>query len=193
MFKKWLSILCLMSGVVGTGLAQDATREANPINRSVNPVVNVELTQDGENYELVVKGDLPDGCDFPTITNAERIGSTWFVDLYREVPFSVMCPAMLQSYEERLDASSLFELDANGMPIAIIVVNGKIYGVDNTAVSAPVLTDLWARGPLPYERISITHSEQGDISITLAGTLPMDAPFLFIVQSLIGKMRVSRT
>jgi len=174
MFKKWLSILCLMGGVVGAGLAQDTTREANPILRSVNPVASVELIQDGENYELVVKGDLPDGCDFPTITNTERVGRTWFVDLYREVPFGVMCPAMLQSYEQRLDASSLFELDANGMPIAIIVVNGKIFGVENTALDeafAPVLTDLWVRGPLPYERISITHTEQGDMSITLAGTL----------------------
>src|SRR5215204_5812253 len=104
MFKKWISILCLLGGVVSAGLAQDAGRQASPILRSINTVASVELVQNGEDTELVIKGDIADGCEFPTVTQTERVGQTWFVDLYREMPFGVMCPAVMQSYEERLDA-----------------------------------------------------------------------------------------
>jgi hypothetical protein len=176
MFKKWISILCLMGGVVGAGLAQDATREAEPIMRSINTVSSVELVQAGDSYELVVKGDLADGCDYPTIVNTEHVGRTWFIDLYRELPFGVMCPAVMKSYEEHIDASPLFEEE----PVAVIVVNGSIYGVENTAEPtgeatqepvAPVLTQPWVHSPLPYDHIAITHTEQGDVSITLSGNL----------------------
>lgn len=174
MFKKLIGILCLMGGVVGAGLAQEATREASPIMRSINTVSSVELVQAGESYELVVKGDIADGCDYPTIVNSERVGQAWFIDLYRELPFGVMCPAVLQSYEERLDASALVEAHANDAPLAVIVVNGTIYGVENTGLDkafAPVLSQMWVHGPLPYEGISITHTEEGTVTVTLSGTL----------------------
>src|SRR5687767_9853253 len=105
MFKKLISLLCLMGGVVGAGLAQEATREASPIMRSINTVSSIELVQEGDSYELVVKGDVGDGCDYPTITHTERVGQAWFIDLYRELPFGVMCPAVLQNYEVVIPAS----------------------------------------------------------------------------------------
>ena len=133
MFRKTISILFLLAALTTAAFAQEGERMANPIRRALHPVESVELIPTDDGLELVIRGELPDGCDYPTVVNAEPVGVTWFIDLYRELPFDVMCPAVIKSYEERLDASFLLETAEGEMPATqIIVINGEIYGVEPT-------------------------------------------------------------
>jgi inhibitor of cysteine peptidase len=58
---------------------------------------------------LQVNGYQPDGCDFPVQVEQRREGNEVFVDIYRDVPLAVMCPAMLVGYEETIHLDGGFE------------------------------------------------------------------------------------
>lgn len=171
MIQRITSLIILMLLLVSGVSAQEGERMANPIRRDYHPISSVELVKEGETTYLVVKGDFPDGCDMPTVTKTERIGATWFVDLYREMPFDVMCPMVLVSYEQKIDASALFEADENGNTPSIIIVNGMIYGLEFVPEMPPQLSTLWVRGILPYINVVTRHTEQGDMEIEILGTL----------------------
>ncbi|MDZ4671532.1 MAG: hypothetical protein SH821_11745 [Phototrophicales bacterium] len=181
MYKKLLAITLLLFTLMGmaSAQAQDGDRMANPIRRDYHPISSVEIVAEGDQFFLVVKGDLPDGCDFPAIINTERGGAGWFVDIYRELPFDVMCPMVLVSYEEKIDATALFTLDENSTLPTVIILNGKIFGVERASIEPvegattppPMLSELWVRGNLPYDTITIQHTTEGDMRLVLAGIL----------------------
>jgi inhibitor of cysteine peptidase len=58
---------------------------------------------------LQVSGYQPDGCDFPVQVEQRRQGNEVFVDIYREVPLAVMCPAVVLPYEEIIPLEGGFE------------------------------------------------------------------------------------
>ncbi|HLU08157.1 MAG TPA: hypothetical protein VK003_00685 [Oceanobacillus sp.] len=58
---------------------------------------------------LEVSGYQPDGCDFPVQVEQRREGSEVFVEIYRDVPLAVMCPAMLVGYEATIHLDGGFE------------------------------------------------------------------------------------
>ena len=58
---------------------------------------------------LNVTGFQPDGCDFPVVVDQRREGNEVFVDIYREMPLAVMCPAVLRSYEATIHLDGGFE------------------------------------------------------------------------------------
>jgi len=171
MIRKIMSLIILMLVLVSGASAQEGDRMANPIRRDYHQITTIELVQEGETTYLVIKGDFPDGCDMPTVVNTERIGATWFVDMYREMPFDVMCPMVLVSYEQKIDASVLFEADENGNTASLIVINGMIYGLDLIPDMPPTLNTLWVRGILPYVNVTTRHTEEGDMEIKILGTL----------------------
>lgn len=58
---------------------------------------------------LVVAGYQPDGCDYPVQISQTREGNTVHVEIYREVPLNIMCPAVLLSYNESIHLDGSFE------------------------------------------------------------------------------------
>lgn len=58
---------------------------------------------------LQVSGYQPDGCDFPVQVEQRREGNEVFVEIYRDVPLAVMCPAMLVAYEGAVHLDGGFE------------------------------------------------------------------------------------
>lgn len=58
---------------------------------------------------LHIRGEHPDGCDFPAIVEQRREGNTVFVEVYREVPLAVMCPMILRPYEDTIALDGNFE------------------------------------------------------------------------------------
>ncbi len=58
---------------------------------------------------LHVRGEQPDGCDFPVIVEQVREGNMVTVSIYREVPLAVMCPMILLPYEDTISLDGNFE------------------------------------------------------------------------------------
>jgi hypothetical protein len=58
---------------------------------------------------LVISGYQPDGCDFPVQVIQRREGNTVTVEIFREVPLAVMCPAVLREYNESIHLDGSFE------------------------------------------------------------------------------------
>lgn len=171
----------LIVGLLLVMVAINAVAQDEPTRRTPNPVDTVELLADENGaLSLLIKGALPDGCNIETQTETTRVGTTWFIDLFRDVPEGVICPAVMRFYEVTVDGAALSELDENDQLISHIVVNGRIYGVERAAISdvpgsssdgpAPILSDLWVRGDLPVGRINITIDEAGERVVTLYGT-----------------------
>lgn len=58
---------------------------------------------------LQVSGYQPDGCDFPVQVEQWREGNEVFVEIYRDMPLAVMCPAVLVEYEATIPLEGGFE------------------------------------------------------------------------------------
>lgn len=72
---------------------------------------------------LQVTGYHPDGCDYPVQVTQERVENRVIVEIYRELPLAVMCPAILRTYEDTIPLGEF----APGT--YIIEVNGSEYEV----------------------------------------------------------------
>lgn len=57
---------------------------------------------------LDVKGEHPDGCDFPAIVSQARQGNTITIEVYREVPVDVFCPMILKPYQDTIQLDGDF-------------------------------------------------------------------------------------
>lgn len=80
--------------------------------RSLTVIENVEallLESFPVQINLQVSGYQPDGCDFPVQVEQRREGNQVFVEIYRDVPLAVMCPAMLLEYNETIHLEGGFE------------------------------------------------------------------------------------
>jgi hypothetical protein len=169
-----MGLLLVMVGI--NAMAQD-----EPTRRTPNPVDTVELLADENGaLSLLIKGALPDGCNIETQTETTRVGTAWFIDLFRDVPEGAICPAVMRFYEVTVDGAALSELDESDQLISHIIINGRIYGIERAAISdvpgsssdgpPPMLSEMWVRGDLPVDRINITIAETGERVITLYGT-----------------------
>ncbi len=173
MLKKMLSIIMIivmftmMSGV----FAQEGERMANPIRRDYHPISHVELVKEGDDLFLILKGELRDGCDYPANIQIERVGTTLFVDMYRELPFDVMCPMVLLGYEEKIAVNDLYATEGDMPDVRVVVINGVLFGVDRFDAHMPALNLLWVRGVLPVDSITVSSTETDEKQITLGGTL----------------------
>lgn len=80
--------------------------------RSPTTITNVEvivLESFPMQVRLHVTGEQPDGCDFPVIVEQGRSGNTITVQVYREVPITVMCPMILLPYDDTIPLAGNFE------------------------------------------------------------------------------------
>ncbi len=59
--------------------------------------------------QLVVVGYQPDGCDLPVQVEQVVRGDTVTLQIYRDVPTDVMCPMVLNPYEETIIIDGTFE------------------------------------------------------------------------------------
>ncbi|MEP7294068.1 MAG: hypothetical protein ABI835_19935 [Chloroflexota bacterium] len=59
--------------------------------------------------DLVISGSQPDGCDFPVQVVQARNANSVTVEIFRDVPLGVMCPAMLREYHETIRLEGTFE------------------------------------------------------------------------------------
>jgi hypothetical protein len=174
MIQKMLLIVMMLITLVGGVFAQEGERVPSPFNRVYHPATNVALIKEGESFFLVLSGELPDGCAILPNIRTERIGMAWFVDIYRDIPFGIECPTELLPFEEKVATNDLFEADENGTLPMFIVLNGTIFGVERESIeadSAPQLSTLWVPTILPYDTITTRHTPEGDMEITIGGTL----------------------
>lgn len=169
MFRKMLIACFLMLTLTSLSHAQ----LGEPVTRLYPTPESAEVILDDDGkLVLVVSGSLPDGCDLETVIETERGGAAWFVDMYRELPEELVCPAMLQSFEERIDASALLDMDENATLPMVIIINGKIYGVNHAQIGgmgqapAPMLDEYWVRNDIALQ--SITFIQHADGSADLA-------------------------
>lgn len=58
---------------------------------------------------LQVSGYQPDGCDYPVKVEQRREGNEVFVEIYRELPLAVACPAVLREYRETIHLEGGFQ------------------------------------------------------------------------------------
>ena len=61
---------------------------------------------------LEVRGEHPDGCDFPVHVRQSRADSDIKVEVYREVPADVFCPMILRPYEGTIHLDGDFDFGA---------------------------------------------------------------------------------
>lgn len=169
MLRKFI-VICL--SLMGFSIVAHAQLGA-PVSRLYLTADTAEVVKnDAGGLELVVTGNLPDGCEAETTINTERIGVAWFVDMYRELPIDTMCPAVLQPYEQRIDASALLELDEDATLPVVLIINGKIYGVNHAQIDgasseapAPMLDEYWVRSEIALEAVTIVQNEDGSANV----------------------------
>ena len=58
---------------------------------------------------LDVSGEHPDGCDLPVQVAQRREGNTIQVEVYRELPYEIVCPMILRPYRDNIMLEGRFE------------------------------------------------------------------------------------
>lgn len=100
--------------------------------RSYNTIDSVSITpnSEGDDLELVINTFAADGCNIPAVTEIMRRGDVLFIDIFREMPIGIACPMVLLPQEVRVPADDdMLGPDADGTPVAVIVINQSLYGV----------------------------------------------------------------
>lgn len=176
MTRKLFALCLLLLMLTRVAHAQPGGR----VQRLVLTANAAEVVKDDDGgLVLVVSGGLPDGCESDITINTERIGVAWFIDMYRELPLDAICPAVMGTYEQRIDASALLKLDDDATLPLVLIINGKIYGVNHAQIQdtgnagpAPLLDEHWVRSDVRLESITITQKADGkaDLSFSIHQT-----------------------
>ena len=58
---------------------------------------------------LDVSGEHPDGCDLPVQVAQRRDGNNIQVEVYRELPYEIVCPMILRPYSDNIMLEGRFE------------------------------------------------------------------------------------
>ncbi len=58
---------------------------------------------------LDVAGEHPDGCDLPVHVAQRRDGNNIEVEVYRELPYEIVCPMILRPYSDNILLDGNFE------------------------------------------------------------------------------------
>lgn len=99
------------------GIQQDMSQPVIPLdtgNTLRQPIlidsVNINVMESFPmQISLDVEGTIQDGCQFPVIVEQTLTDNTITVQIYREVPADVMCPAMIGSYTDTISLEGTFE------------------------------------------------------------------------------------
>lgn len=74
---------------------------------------------------LNVSGYQPDGCILPIHVDQSRAGNTITVEIYRVLPPDVMCPMVIQPYQDSIplagpfDVSTTYTVIVNGVTVEV--------------------------------------------------------------------------
>lgn len=175
MFKKLLVLCFALLALTALTHAQ----LGDPIFRQYPTLTSAEVVKaDDGSLSFIVRGDFPDGCEADIQVYPERVGVAWFIDIYRELPIGVMCPAVMQPFEQSIDATALLELDENETLPVVIIVNGKIYGVNHAQIDgeasdapAPILDEYWVRSEIPVQTVKLVQNDDDTTDISFEVTL----------------------
>lgn len=72
-------------------------------------IFRVDVKVNEMRISLDVKGEHPDGCEYPVIVDQTRRGNIVDVEVYREVPADVICPMILKPYSDTIKLAGDFE------------------------------------------------------------------------------------
>ena len=168
--------LVLVLAMSITVFAQDnSTSSEGALLRQYNTVDSVELVQTETATQLIIRSTLSDGCDFPVVIDSERQGNIWFVDVYRDVPLATICPAVLKTDEQAIEANILYEhiaqADGTSGVIDLIVVNERVFHIERAQfegtgenVQPPMLLSPWYVSPISVIRLETVLAD-GDMSL----------------------------
>ncbi len=75
---------------------------------------------------ITVSGYHGDGCSFPTIVEQRMVGNTVFVEIFREMPIGIACPAVITPFTLQIDLQGTFNagryrIDVNGLVVEVDV------------------------------------------------------------------------
>ncbi len=76
---------------------------------SISDVQGMVLTSFPAQIVLQISGAQTDGCNYPVQITQTRSGNTVTLDIYREVPMSVMCPQVVLPYNDSIKLDGSFE------------------------------------------------------------------------------------
>jgi len=150
--------------------------------RSYNTIDSVSITPnyEGDGYELVINTFAADGCNIPAVAEIMRRGDVLFIDIFRDMPIGIACPMVLLPQEVRVPADDdMLGPDADGTPVAVIVINQSVYGVMRDG-EIPTLTPYSAQ-PLAVSLSAVPTPEGVEV---VAEWLPPDgceAPLVYRV------------
>jgi len=105
-----LLIFALFFGVESDAPAMPPDSPQGETMRQAILVDNVEtqiMESDPVQVTLVVTGSIQDGCEIPTMTQVEQLEDTIYVSIFRDVPTDIMCPMVIQPYEEEIQLGTL--------------------------------------------------------------------------------------
>lgn len=179
MLRKKLLLGLLALSLSMPVLAQESTAMPELL-RLQNTVqeVSAQVSADGT-LELVISGLLQDGCEAESIVETERVGTAYFVDVYRNYAADAPCTRALLPFETTADVSDLLTLDADATLPVTLVVNDAIYRINYAQIeplpngSAPIVPPLFSdlvRTPATVTSVSTIHNEDGTASVRLQGT-----------------------
>lgn len=94
--------------VNGILISELETQSVSDIDKVLTNIFQVDVTVVGEQISLAVKGEHPDGCDYPVRVDQSRDGNQVNVVVYREVPADVFCPMILQPYQGNIQIEGSF-------------------------------------------------------------------------------------
>lgn len=107
-----LLIILLLSWFTVQDSSVETMPEPAPTQYTYTTITDVQamiLKSYPAQINLVISGYQPDGCDIPVQVSQRREGNTVIVEIYRDLPQSVMCPAILREYNESLHLDGSFE------------------------------------------------------------------------------------
>lgn len=112
-----------VSSEEGTAPPPEETFESPTYIEAVEAVV---LESAPAQLQVHVVGAHTNGCDYPVQIEQQRSGNTVTVRIFREIPQTVMCPAVMRSYEETITLEGTFEpgmytIDVNGFVIEVVI------------------------------------------------------------------------
>ena len=95
-----------------TATAEPEETKVKAVDKVLTNIHSVEIRV-MESYpmqmSLEVRGEHPDGCDFPVQVSQARTDNAITVEVYREIPSDVFCPMILRPYADVIHLGGGFE------------------------------------------------------------------------------------
>jgi hypothetical protein len=109
LIRLLVALLTAVVGSSGFGVAVPVDTDTFHSPTIIEGVEVMVLESSPMQVNLAVRGAQPDGCEFPVIVEQRREGNTIIVEIYRDMPISLICAAVLLPYRETIALEGSFE------------------------------------------------------------------------------------